>query len=177
MSDKADQNTGMHRADFVTGIVVLAFSIAIVYLSVTMPRLEHRDINPLSAPGVVPGLLGIVIGLCSLVLLIRAIVHRGYRLGITSQTLAAFMRNPEAWRVVVTIAICLIYAWGLVGWLNYSLATFIFILGFIVVFDLGFSQEEHRSRRRIVAIAAIEAVLVTGVVSGVFRYLFLVSLP
>lgn len=177
MSDKADQNSGMHRADFVTGLVLLGFSLAVVYLSATMPRLEHRGINPLSAPGVVPGLLGLVIGLCSLGLLARAVFNRGYRLGLDSRSLVAFATSPQVRRIVATIAICLLYAWGLVGRIPYTAATFVFVLLFILLFDFGFSQEEHQTRARVVTIAIVEAALVAGIVSSVFQYLFLVSLP
>jgi len=177
MSDKADQNSGMHRADFVTGLVLLGFSLTVVYMSVTMPRLEHRGINPLSAPGVVPGLLGIVIGVCSLSLLARAAINHGYRLGLNSRSFRAFATSPQVRRVVATIAICLVYAWGLVGRIPYTAATFIFILLFILLFDFGFSQEEHQRRARVVTLAIIEAALVAGIVSAVFQYLFLVSLP
>ena len=176
MSDRTDHGS-MHRADFVTGLVLLAFSVAVVVLSLQMSRLEHRGINPLSAPGVVPGLLGGVIGLFSLILLGRAIRNRGYRLGIRSDSAAAFVRSPAASRITVTVAWCLIYAWGLVGRIDYAAATFIFVLGFVLIFELGFPDERPSSVRRRVVVALIEAVLVAGLVSAVFRYLFLVSLP
>lgn len=172
-----DTNGGMHRADFVTGLVLLAFSSAAVYFSVTMPRLEHRGINPLSAPGVVPGLLGVVIGIFSLILLVRAIANRGYRLWLTPRSLLGFVRSPQVRRIATTVAVCLLYAWGLVGRIHYTVATFLFVALFILVFDLAFSQDEKRTPGRIAAAAVVEAVLVAGIVSAVFQYLFLVSLP
>ena len=177
MSQGADQNHRMHRADFVTGLVLLGFSSAVVYLSITMPRLEHRGINPLSAPGVVPGLLGVILALCSISLLVRAAANRGYRLRLTSQSITEFIRSPAVKRILVTLAVCLVYAWGLVGRVHYALATFLFVLAFVLVFDLSFSRDEKRSRKRIVTVAIVVAALVAGIVSAVFQYLFLVSLP
>lgn len=177
MSDSSEQSGGMHKADFVTGIVLLAFSIAVLYLSITMPRLEHRGINPLSAPGVVPGLLGVIIGICSIYLLLRAVRHEGYRLRLNSESLNRFVRSPQVRRIVTTVAICLLYAWGLVGRIDYTLATFVFVALFILIFDLTFARDEQHSMRRIVGVSLVEAVLVAGIVSAVFQYLFLVSLP
>jgi len=68
----------MHKADFITSVVLLTFSITVVWMSIEMPRLENRDINPLTVPGIVPGFLGVVIGIFSLILLERSIRHRGY---------------------------------------------------------------------------------------------------
>ncbi len=177
MGDKLDQDNGMPRADFVTGLVLLGFSTAVLYFSIAMPRLEHRGINPLSAPGVVPGLLGAIIGVCSLALIIRAVVRGGYRLRLSKRSFSAFVTSPVVRRIVATVAICLAYAWGLVGRVNYTLATFLFVAVFVLFFELVFDQEKRRSPRSTVWKAVLEAVLVAGIVSAVFQYLFLVSLP
>ncbi len=167
----------MPRADFVTGLVLLGFSAAVLYFSITMPRLEHRGINPLSAPGVVPGLLGVIIGVCSLALLIRAVARGGYRLTLSGRSLTAFASSPVVRRIIATVGICLVYAWGLVGRVHYTLGTFVFVLVFVLFFDLVFDQEEQRTIGRTVWTATLEAALVAGIVSAVFQYLFLVALP
>ena len=48
----------MTRKDFITSIVLIVVSITIIVISYTMPRLERRGIDPFSAPGVVPGMIG-----------------------------------------------------------------------------------------------------------------------
>ncbi|TVQ40787.1 MAG: tripartite tricarboxylate transporter TctB family protein [Spirochaetaceae bacterium] len=177
MGDKLKQDHGMPRADFFTGLVLLAFSAAVLYFSIAMPRLEHRGINPLSAPAVVPGLLGVIIGVCSLALVTRAVVRGGYRLRLSASTTKAFVTGPAVRRIGATVGICLLYAWGLVGRVHYTLATFLFVLMFVLFFELAFGQEERRSMRRTVWTATLEAALVAGIVSAVFQYLFLVALP
>ena len=69
----------MTRKDFITSIVLIVFSITIVVMSYTMPRLERRGIDPLSAPGVVPGMIGMVLLCLALILFFRSIKNGGYR--------------------------------------------------------------------------------------------------
>ena len=51
------QTRPLVRADLVTGVILAAFGLAAVVESYGMPRLAERNINPWTAPGVVPGLL------------------------------------------------------------------------------------------------------------------------
>ena len=67
---KKSQSPEMPKADFITALVLLAASIAIIALALDLPRLEHRDINPWTIPGLVPALLGGVLGFCLLYALV-----------------------------------------------------------------------------------------------------------
>ncbi len=57
--------------DRIGGLIWFVFGAAIVYGSWTMDRLEHLHIPPATAPGVVPGLLGLGIMAFALVLIMR----------------------------------------------------------------------------------------------------------
>ena len=70
----------MVKKDFITSIVLIAFSVSVVVSSYTMPRLERRGIDPFSAPGVVPGMIGGILLCLSLILFIRSLRKGGYRL-------------------------------------------------------------------------------------------------
>ena len=59
-------------ADRIGGLIWFVFGAAVVYGSWTMDRLESLSIPPATAPGVVPGLLGIGIIVFGLILLLRA---------------------------------------------------------------------------------------------------------
>ena len=166
----------MPRADFLTSIVLLAFSVGVVALSIRMPRLEHRNINPYTIPGLVPGLLGVAIGIMSVMLLVRSLRYRGHRLGIDRAALQSAMSNPQVSRVLVTAGLCLLYAIGLVGTVWYPAATFLFVLGFILVYEYETARPLREQLGRI-RFAFVEALLTATLVSVVFRYLFLVRLP
>lgn len=166
----------MHRADFITGLLLLAFGVTMTIMSVQMPRLENKDINPYTVPGIVPGFLGVIISLMSVVLVIRAAINRGFELGVTTDSVRKWITGGTARRLFVTLILTLFYALFLIGHIPYTAATFLFILVFILLFEW---RRDFDSRRkiRVVTIAVVQALLTSLVVAGVFQYLFLVDLP
>jgi hypothetical protein len=170
------KESDMPKADLVTGIVLFAFSIGVIVLSSQMPTYSEMGRNPYSAPGLVPTLLGIVIGSLSLVLIIRSIRRGGYRLGLTAQNVSGFFRKGPTVRVLVTLVWSVVYAFILIGRMHYAIATGIFVFGFIAYFEYE-RRKTVREHLRSFGFGLLEAVLVAVIVSGVFQYLFLVTLP
>ena len=164
----------MHRADFVTGLVLLTFGVTVTVMSIQMPRLEIKDINPYTVPGIVPGFLGVIISLMSIALIIRSLLHRGYRLGVTASSVREWLTGGTAKRLFVTLILTLIYSLLFVGRLPYTIATFIFVLVFILIFEWG---ADERKKSRVITVALIQAIATSLIVAGVFQYLFLVDLP
>ena len=64
-------DTTRFSADRIGGLIWFVLGAAIVYGSWTMDRLESLNIPPATAPGVVPGLLGLGIMAFALVLMLR----------------------------------------------------------------------------------------------------------
>lgn len=167
----------MHKADFVTSVVLIAFSITVIVLSIRMPRLEHREINPYTIPGLVPGFLGVIIGTLSVALFIRSTIHGGFRLGAgEGSSIGTWIKSDEARRIGITVILSAVYALGMIGRLNYIVATLIYVFVFILLFEWK-RGEPIGAHRRVLILAAIEAVPATLVIAAVFRYLFLVDLP
>ena len=167
----------MARADLVTGVVLFTLAVAVSYGAWTMDRLEIRQIHPLSVPGLLPGLLGIALAICSVILLAQA---AGIRRRPTAATPAAANETAEAGNSVrklgLAAVLCLIYAVGLGGRLPFWLATALFVSGFILLFE----WEEASSRRE--RLASLAWALVIGLGTGLavaygFSELFLVRLP
>lgn len=164
----------MARADLLTGLVLLGIGVAVSWMSWEMPRLEVRRIHPLTVPGLVPGILGIALTFCGAILVLRSIRVAGAAAGW-----AGFLRlftSSEAGRVGATMALALIYAIGLVGWLPFWAATGFFVFAFILLFEQGFRASPHPVGRTVLT-AAVQAVLVAIVVTLVFERGFLVRLP
>jgi hypothetical protein len=166
----------MPKADFVVSILLMAFGVWIVIHSLEMPRFKELDADPLSVPGIVPGLLGTVIFILSLVVFIRSLFRKGYQLGLNRQTLKNFFQDTSAQRMLLTIFICIVYGIFMIGRINYYPATFIFVLVFIILFQFRVGQGGI-TRGKMLMFAALQAVLAAGIVGAVFRYLFLVDLP
>ena len=174
----------MPKADLITAIVLIVFSAGVIYLSLQMPTFENRGANPLSAPGIVPGLLGGIIGFLGLVMLIRSMRSRGYRFELSKEKFISFFHKASTARFGLTILLTLIYAWGLVGTIDFTLATFLFVVCFILIFEydrsksfLGVNLGEVGFLNAVPPAAAEEAVLTAVIVSAVFRYIFLINLP
>jgi hypothetical protein len=159
----------MPKADFVVSILLMGFGVWIVLHSLQMPRFKELDADPLSVPGIVPGILGLVV-------FIRSLTRRGYRLGLNRQTLKNFFKETSSQRMLLTIFICIVYGSFMVGSINYYPATFIFVLVFIILFQFRGAQGAA-TRGKMLMFAVLQALLVAGIVGAVFRYLFLVDLP
>ena len=170
------EERNMPRADFITSIGLIAFGIAVLVLSIQMPRFEDQGVNRFSVPGIVPGFLGSIIAVLGLVLFVRSIIRKGYRLGLDGAAVSRFFKAEMTKRFALTILVSVAYGWGLIGRINYEIATAIYIFAFIVIFDVKWRQGIKTQWKKIL-IAFVIAVLVGGVVGTTFRRLFLVNLP
>jgi hypothetical protein len=166
----------MPKADFVASILLMAFGLWIVLHSLQMPRFENLGANPFSVPGIVPGILGIIIFLLSLVIFVRSLRNGGYRLGIGRRTATDFFQNADMQRMLLTTVICTIYGLLMIGNLNYYLATFGFVLAFLLLFQYR-PSEGIAAQLKLLFASVLQAGLTAAVVGAVFRYLFLVDLP
>jgi hypothetical protein len=141
-----------------------------------MDRLEKQNINPVTVPGLLPGLLGIAIILLGAVLLVRSL-----RLGALSQaTPAATPHQREASRRVwIAIALCCGYAVVLVGHgLPFWIASSIYVTLSILVFRrLSIDPAERRLDVRAWTKALVIGVLSSVVTWLVFERVFLVRMP
>ena len=170
------EERNMPRADFITSIGMIAFGIIVLVLSIQMPRFEDQGVNRFSVPGIVPGFLGSIIAVLGLVLFIRSIIRKGYKLGLDGAAIGRFFKAEMTKRFAVTILVSVAYGWGLIGRINYEVATAIYIFAFIVIFDVKWRQGIKTQWKKIL-IAFVIAMLVGGTVGTTFRRLFLVNLP
>ena len=103
------EERNMPRADFLTSIGLMAFGVAVLVLSIQMPRFEEQGVNRFSVPGIVPGFLGAIIGILGLVLFIRSITQQGYKLGLDAAAVNRFFRAEMTKRFAVTILVSVAY--------------------------------------------------------------------
>lgn len=166
----------MPKADFVTAIVLLTFSITVIVLSIRMPRMEEVGANPYSAPGIVPGFLGVVILFLSIILFVRSILNKGHRPEVTWHKISTVVKDEAILRVLSTIALSVIYGAILLGRIPYVIATFLYGLLFVIIFEYRFDKP-FQGQGKTMLFSFVQAILVAGVVAAVFRYVFLVKLP
>lgn len=164
------------RADFVSSIILIAFGVAVLMLSLQMPTYAARGASPYSAPGLVPGFLGAMMVLFGVILFVRSTLKQGYKLGINRQSLKEFFTSVQTVRLWVTIVLSVAYALVLLGRIAYPLATGIYVLAFVLVFEYELKKPLLKQWKTFL-FAVILAVLTAVLVTVVFQYLFLVALP
>jgi hypothetical protein len=169
------RETNLPKADFVTSIVIMALGGGAVVLSWTMPTFSEVGAHKYSAPGVVPGFLGIMLLFLGGALFVRSIRAGGYRLGITLERLRMFFANASIARFFTALVLSMAYVL-LLGKVSYFPLTAVYILTFVLAFQLWL-EKVPRSQGKVWAFAAGEAIVVAAVIALTFRYLFLVRLP
>jgi len=164
------------RNDLFDAIGWIALGIAILIGSLLMDRLERQNINPYTIPGLLPGLLGLMMILLGGVLAVRS--WRRGALHLPRPAASADDREARR-RVWIVIALCMGYAVMLVGHgLPFWLASAIYVTASILILQ-RLSRDENE--RRLTLRAWLKAVVI-GVASGlitslVFQELFLVRMP
>jgi putative tricarboxylic transport membrane protein len=165
----------MVKADFVTGLIFVALGLAVVVECLRMPRFAELNVEPYTAPGLVPGILGAIIAVLGAILVVRA-ARAGWRLAEPAPDVTPLLADPGTRRVLLAIALCLLYAAGLLGRLPFWLASFLFIVAFVVLFEWPLAAgRSDRLRRALFAV--VLAAVISAATSFVFQEVFLVRLP
>lgn len=170
------QPTPLARADLITGLALVVFGLAVLTESYGMPRLEERNINPWTVPGLVPGLLGIVIAALGTVLALRSLVGGALQPRRPLAAAEAAEAHASRVRLSLCLALCLAYALLLVGRVPFWLATGLFVFTFVAAFEWR-REDSRRLRIGKVGTAAALAVVAMLAIPFLFEQLFLVRLP
>jgi len=141
-----------------------------------MPRLEHLQAHPLSAPGIVPAFLAVVLLIFGMILVVRSVRAGGHHLGLSREGIRATLGAPGNRRLLITALLTFVYAGILVGHTPYMLVTGLFIFVFVVIFEWRRDMSRKEMGRMGLA-AAVLAIVFALAVSYTFEKLFLVTLP
>ena len=172
----------MRRADLVTGLVFVALGAATLFESWRMPTFVEFSASPYSAPGIVPGMLGVALAVLGALIAVRATTAGPAPASAEARLVRSAPADGEpagldaAPRVGAAFALCMLYAGFLVGRIPFWLATFLFILAFILTFELWDQAGRARWRRQTAMALGVSA-LVALAVTYVFQEIFLVRLP
>lgn len=163
------------RSDLWQSIGWIVLGIATIVISLRMDRLEKQDINPYTAPGLLPGFLG-----AAILLFGGLMLYRSWRRGAFAvqpvRTATAADRH-ETRRMWTILALCIGFAGGLVGrGPPFWAAAAVFIA--ITVTILQFAERTaHGQVRRGLLVALSTGVIAGVVITFVFQEFFLVRLP
>jgi Tripartite tricarboxylate transporter TctB family len=152
------------KADTVQGAFWIAVGGAIFYASWTMDRLATLGVQPFSAPGLLPGILGLFIVLLGAGMLLRGKSSPG--------------EEAIDWRrILLPLALCLGFAGGLVGrGIAFWLAAWTFVA--LMIWTLQYRERKEKSQlRRLAAVSLTVGLAASVAIALVFQELFLIRLP
>lgn len=170
MSDQTTGSGPQPSADLWTGLILSALGFAFALEAWRMPRLEERGIDPMTAPGIVPGVFGGVLLLLGLLLAFRGPGDDRAHIGFID----ILGKGDGPTRLAFALALNFAYALGLVGRLPFWLATLLYLLAFMSVF--GLQPGGPGAVKRAVLIVIVSAAATAGIVY-LFETLFYVRLP
>ena len=159
------------RADLADAAGWTALGMAVLAGSWTMDRLEDQDVPPFAAPGLLPGLLGIVLILMGVLLGVRSL-RRG-----PGPVAAEGLLGPAPGRALAVIGLCVLFGGGLVGHgLPFWAAAAVFVTVAILFLRRGPGGEWRLGPRALGFAVAVGLGAGFGI-TLLFQQLFLVRLP
>jgi len=159
----------VYASDRVWGPLWIVLGVAITVGSLRIDRLSAQGVEWFAAPGLLPGILGVVIALSGVLISLRA-----WR----AASLTPHDEQSAPWRrVLLTLVVCLGFAIGLVGrGLPFGVAAGLYLFTHISLMQ----WPERRANGQVLRGLAVAAAIAIGVglaVPFVFEQLFLVRLP
>jgi Tripartite tricarboxylate transporter TctB family len=160
------------RSDLISGGVWVVIGVAITVGSWRMDRLANQGVPPFAAPGLLPGILGVLIVLAAL-----GIVWRALRQGALAAAGRGEPQPSHIGRAAVTLLLCLGFAGGLVGHgLPFWMSAAMYLFAHIAILQYPERRAAGQVGRGLVVAAAV-ALGASLVISSIFQYAFLVRLP
>ena len=160
------------RGELIDAAVWAALGAAILVASWRMDRLEHLSINPWSAPGLTPGVVGAL-----MIVLALALAMPARRAAAPDGTAETAPPPGSARRTLIAAALCVTFAGVTLGrGLPFVVEGAVFIFVFTSIFSWRSWREEQRVARG-ASQALVVAVLTSTVIAWLFESVFLVRLP
>jgi hypothetical protein len=183
-----------HRSDLIIGIILAAFGALVVRESLVMPRYANIGADPVTAPGLVPGLLGGIIALLGSIMVIRALLAlrasarapsgpalaqaSGVDPAVDPAAPSYVVESPHAGRnrFATILVTGLLFAAVAVSRMPFWLATFLFVFVAVALLEL----QRYGGGRSVWLRLVVALVIAAGTawaVTYVFESIFLVRLP
>jgi len=164
-----------HALDRLSGLFFAILGFAVAVGAWAMPQFEAQGASIYQSPGLTPGILGLALAICGLILAVRPMRSDGVEQSYWKTVVGTTVNRNRA---IAALALTLTYGAVLFGNVPYVLATFLFVFAFVAVFEV-FLKPEGSTRRTVPSLVAAALLgLITSVGSQyVFQTLFLVRLP
>jgi len=151
------------RGDFIASVLLIVFSGWTIYMSFTMRR--FGELGLAAAPGLSPLVFAILLLICGLILFRRSVVRRGYRLAMSREKAAVFLRSLETRHFAVVLASIIIY------YVFLGVVHFVLISAVYVFFTIWYFKEVVWWKNLLIS------VLTVSIIWYAFDQIFLIPLP
>jgi hypothetical protein len=168
------------RSDYLSAALWAVFGVIVVVASWRIERLENLSINPWSAPGLTPGVTGVLMILLAIALAwqVRRQAPVATEDGETSPPAEACGNPSGGWRsTLLAGAMCVLFAGVSLG---HGLPFLAEGAAFIFLFTTVFSWSQWRAQGRIargLSLTLVIALAASALISWLFESVFLVRLP
>ncbi len=165
-------------ADFIFGLFWAVLGASIAWGSWTMDRLERQGVEPYAVPGLVPGLLGLILLVFGVVLALRGWQGRMARADAPPDEGAGDAGGKaEPWRTGLALLLVLGFVLGLLGQgPPFWAAAFAFVFLAIALFEFP-ERRANGTLLKGLALAFVVAACAAAAATFVFQDVFLVRLP
>lgn len=157
-----DKNTQV-KADFISSIVLIVFSGWVLFLSYRMPAYER--VGSYARPSLAPTIFSVLLMFCGIILLIRSLSKRGYRISIEKKHFKSVYHSKAVKHFFVVLGLVFVF------YIFLGKMHFVFISCIYVFFNILYFQST----------ALWKNILISGVstvfIWYLFNYLFLIPLP
>lgn len=171
----ADEPHRVPRDDLWGGVAWITLAVAILVASIRMDRLQDQDINPYTIPGLLPGLLSLLMLFFGSMLALRGLLAGGLHAVPGPASSAASAPG----RTLLVIGLCAAFDVLLVG---HGLPFWAAAAIFVAVAVLALERSGAGRNGRLPTAAAVVKAIVIGLATGgaataLFQQVFLVHLP
>jgi hypothetical protein len=152
----------MHKIDFISSIVILLFSGAVIYFSLVMERYE--DYGWYATPGLTPVVFSILLIGCGLIMLVRSLRAGGHKakLNLSKEKI---VQSTGVQHFVVVLGLVLLY------YFLFGKVHFVLISSAYVFFNILYFRTVPWWKNLLISI------ITASVVWYLFNFLFLIPLP
>jgi hypothetical protein len=179
--DGAREHASGARRNFHDAIVWAILGALILGASLSMDRLESQGINPYTAPGLLPGLLGIAMICLGVLLAFRSVREGALARRAAGHAVHAIPVAPGGGhgQLLRVLALCLFFTVVLLGHgLPFWLVGALFVSASILTLQRAQRKAAHaRLGWREIATAVVIGLGAGGAITLVFQTFFLVRLP
>ena len=171
-----DEHHRLARSDLEGGVGWMVLGSAILIASVRMDRLEEQHINPYTIPGLLPGLLSVVMLMLGFLLFVRSWRRGGLHPGVGESMQERWIATK---RIIMVLGLCATFAVILVG---HGLPFWLAGASFVTVAILTLQHAKRVAAGQKLTLRKVLTTALIGLGAGlmitlVFQEIFLVRLP